>query len=74
MIRLKLSLILGKAVVGISTIEALNKLTERYKNAGKKIHLRYLSNDCKVLLRNANDIIDVNVLEDQHYTVVVDKI
>lgn len=61
-------------MVGISTIEALNKLTERYKNAGKKLHLRHLSNDCKVLLRNANDIIDVNVLEDQHYTVVVDKI
>lgn len=74
MIRLKLSLISGKAVVGISTNEAQNKLTERYKNAGKKLHLRHLSNDCKVLLRNANDIIDVNVLEDQHYTVVVDKI
>lgn len=61
-------------VVDMSAIEALNKLTERYKNAGKKLHLRHLSNDCKVLLRNANDIIDVNVLEDPHYTVVVDKI
>ena len=59
-------------LVDTSTIEALNKLTERYKNAGKKLHLRHLSNDCKVLLRNANDII--NVLEDPHYTVVVDKI
>lgn len=61
-------------VMDMSAIEALNKLTERYKNAGKKLHLRHLSNDCKVLLRNANDIIDVNVREDPHYTVVVDKI
>lgn len=61
-------------VVDMSAIDALNKLTERYKNAGKKLHLRHLSNDCKVLLRNANDIIDVNVLEDPHYKVVIDKI
>lgn len=61
-------------VVDMSAIEALNKLTERYKNAGKKLHLRHLSDDCKVLLKNANDIIDVNVLEDPHYKVLVDKL
>lgn len=61
-------------VVDMSAIEALNKLTERYKNAGKKLHLRHLSDDCKLLLRNANDIIDVNVLEDPHYKIVIDKI
>lgn len=59
-------------VVDMSAIEALNKLTERYKNAGKKLHLRHLSDDCKLLLKNANDIIDVNVLEDPHYKVVID--
>lgn len=61
-------------VVDMSGIEVLNKLTERYKNAGKKLHLRHLSDDCKLLLKNANEIIDVNVLEDPHYKVVIDKI
>lgn len=61
-------------VVDMSAIDALNKLTERYKNAGKKLHLRHLSDDCKLLLKNADEIIDVNLLEDPHYKVVVDKI
>jgi SulP family sulfate permease len=61
-------------VVDMSGIEALNKLTERYKDAGKQLHLRHLSDDCKLLLKNANDIIDVNVLEDPHYKIVIDKI
>lgn len=61
-------------VVDMSAIEALNKLTERYQKLGKKIHLQHLSPDCKQLLRNAEEIIDVNVMEDPSYRVVVDKI
>jgi SulP family sulfate permease len=61
-------------VADMSGIEALNKLTERYRKVGKKIHLRHLSKDCKLLLANADEIIDVNVLEDPTYKVVVDKV
>jgi SulP family sulfate permease len=61
-------------VVDMSGIEALNKLTERYKNAGKKLHLKHLSEDCRLLLHNAGDIIDVNVLEDPSYKLAVDKV
>ena len=61
-------------VVDMSAIEALNKITERYHKAGKKIHLRHLSQDCQKLLKNADRIIDVNVLEDPSYKVVVDKV
>ncbi len=61
-------------VADMSGIEALNKLTERYRKVGKKIHLRHLSNDCKLLLANADEIIDVNVLEDPTYKVAVDKV
>lgn len=50
-------------VVDMSAIEALNKITERYHKVGKKIHLKHLSQDCKILLKNADSIIDVNVLE-----------
>jgi len=56
-------------VVDMSAIEALNKITERYLKVGKKLHLKHLSPDCKVLLKNAEEIIDVNVLEDPTYKV-----
>jgi SulP family sulfate permease len=61
-------------VVDMSAIEALNKLTERYRAAGKTLHLRHLSDDCRLLLKNAEDIIEVNLLEDPHYKLVVDKL
>ena len=61
-------------VVDMSAIEALNKITERYHKVGKKIHLKHLSPDCKTLLKNAEQIIDVNVLEDPTYKVAVDNI
>ncbi|MEL6535354.1 MAG: SulP family inorganic anion transporter [Bacteroidota bacterium] len=61
-------------VVDMSAIEALNKVTERYQKAGKKVHLQHLSADCRKLLKNAEEIIEVNVLEDPTYKLVVDKI
>lgn len=60
-------------VMDMSGIEALNKLTERYLKVGKKLHLRHLSTDCRLLLHNANEIIDVNIMEDPTYKVVVNK-
>lgn len=59
-------------VVDMSAIEALNKLTERYKHAGKMIHLKHLSADCIQLLKDADKIIDVNVIEDPTYRIVAD--
>ena len=61
-------------VVDMSAIEALNRLTERYQKVGKKVHLKHLSKDCLRLLKNADEIIDVNVLEDPTYKLVIDKI
>ncbi len=61
-------------IVDMSAIEAVNKITERYQKVGKKIHLKHLSADCKNLLKNAEDIIDVNVMEDPKYKLVVDKV
>jgi SulP family sulfate permease len=59
-------------VVDMSAIEALNKITERYQKVGKKVHLKHLSKDCLALLRNAEDIIDVNVMEDPKYKLMID--
>ena len=61
-------------VVDMSAIEALNKLTERYLKQGKKVHLKHLSADCRKLLKNADKLIDVNVMEDPTYKIVADKI
>ncbi|VXB39091.1 SulP family inorganic anion transporter [Maribacter litoralis] len=60
-------------VADMSGIEALNKITERYATVGKKVHLRHLSKDSISLLENADDIIEVNVMEDPTYKVMVDK-
>jgi SulP family sulfate permease len=57
----------------MSGIEALNKITERYEKEGKTVHLKHLSPDCRTLLKNAEKIIDVNILEDPTYKVVIDK-
>lgn len=61
-------------VTDMSAIEALNSLTEKYHKAGKKVHLQHLSKDCTRLLRNADKIVDVNILEDPTYTVVTEEI
>ncbi len=59
-------------VADMSGIDALNKLTQRYKDAGKKLHLRHLSEDCKKLLTDAASVIDVNIMEDPGYRVAKD--
>lgn len=61
-------------VADMSGIEALNKLTERYAAEGKKIHLKHLSGDCRRLLKNAEEIIDVNIIEDPLYNVMSDRL
>lgn len=61
-------------IVDMSAIEMLNKITERYHKIGKKVHLKHLSPDCQKLLKNAEKVIDVNILEDPKYKVAVDKI
>ncbi len=55
-----------------SAIEAINKLAERYQKVGKNIHLRHLSKDCIKLVKKAEKICDVNVLEDPNYFVAID--
>ncbi len=60
-------------VADMSGIEALNKLTERYRAAGKILRLRHLSPDCRQLLRNAEGLIEVNILEDPAYRIAEER-
>jgi SulP family sulfate permease len=61
-------------VADMSGIEALNRITERYHKEGKTIHLKHLSPDCRQLLKNAEKVIDVNIIEDPTYRVAADKL
>ncbi|WP_192350234.1 SulP family inorganic anion transporter [Algoriphagus sp. Y33] len=60
-------------VVDMSAIDALHKITDKYHKLGKKVHLRHLSQDCRQLLRNAESVIDVNIIEDPTYKVMTNK-
>jgi len=57
-----------------SAIEAIDTLAERYIRAGKTLHLRHLSEECRQLLKKAGDLVEVNVLEDPRYHVADDQI
>ena len=59
-------------IADMSAIEAVNKITERYARNNKTVHLRHLSADCRQLLKNADEIIEVNIIEDPAYHVAID--
>ena len=59
-------------ITDMSAIDAVNKITEKYAKVNKKVHLQHLSSDCKTLLKNADAIIGVNILEDPTYKVALD--
>ena len=61
-------------VVDHSAIQAIDALAERYRLAGKRLHLRHLSADCREVLGNAKGMIEVNVLEDPRYHIADDKL
>jgi len=57
-----------------SAIEAIDNLAERYKKAGKRLHLTHLSPECVQLLTTAADLVEVNFSEDPKYHVADDKL
>lgn len=57
-----------------SAIETIDTLAEKYTKAGKNLHLRHLSSECRQLLENAGDLVEVNIKEDPHYHVADDKL
>ena len=59
-------------IADMSAIEAVNKITEKYARNNKTVHLRHLSADCRQLLKNADEIIEVNIIEDPAYHVAID--
>jgi len=57
-----------------SAIEAIDNLADKYKKAGKNLHLKHLSPECRKLLITAADLVEVNIKDDPHYHIADDKL
>jgi len=57
-----------------SAIDAIDNLAEKYIKAGKQLHLRHLSPECRQLLKKAGNLVEVNVMEDPKYHVADDQL
>src|SRR5690554_6033554 len=56
----------------MSGIEAVDVLTQKYAERGKKVILTHLSEDSRKLLENASAVIQVNIAEDPNYKIPSD--
>jgi SulP family sulfate permease len=57
-----------------SGLEAINWLAEKYEANGKRLHLTHLSKECRGLLNQAGDLVEINVSEDPQYHVATDRL
>jgi len=57
-----------------SGIEAIDAVAERYLNAGKTLHLRHLSPECRELLKKAGNLVEANYIEDPKYKIADDSL
>ncbi|MBF0197632.1 MAG: SulP family inorganic anion transporter [Planctomycetes bacterium] len=55
-----------------SGVEAIHGLTERFRKAGKTLHLRHLSPECSNLLNKMGDLVEVNITQDPNYRIADD--
>ncbi len=60
-------------IADMSAIDAVHKITEKYAVNKKKVILKHLSADSRILLEKASGIIVVNVEEDPTYKVMPEK-
>ena len=59
-------------VVDHSGLEAIDALAAKYRDQGKRLHLRRLSPACKRLLEKAGDMVEVSSLDDPDYDIATD--
>lgn len=57
-----------------SGLEALQNITERYSQNGKKLHLLNLSEECRMLLGKAGNIVELSVIEDLEWHIADDAL
>ena len=54
-----------------SALEAIEAIATKYRQKGKRLHLVHLSPDCKLLMKKAGDLVEVNTIEDPQYGVLI---
>ena len=54
--------------------DALDGLADKYEQAGKKLHIRHVSQECQSLLNKAGKFVEINVNEDPRYRIATDKL
>ena len=57
-----------------SAIDVIANIANEYQKQNKKITLTHLSNECKLLLGKAGNLVQVNIAEDPEYHVATDKL
>ena len=57
-----------------SGIEAINNITERYAGMDKNLHLLNLSKECGELLKKADNIVELSVIEDLEWHIADDQL
>ena len=57
-----------------SAIEAIESLSQRYRDSGRSLYLRHLSPDCYELLDKTRSQVLTNALEDPSYHIADDRL
>ena len=57
-----------------SGLEAINTLSEKYKNVGKRLHVTHLNPKCRELFDDAGDLIEVNMSDSPQFHVESDRL
>ena len=57
-----------------SALEAVNNIAERYAQVGKKLHLLNLSRECSKLLKKAESIVEISVIENLEWHIAEDSL
>jgi len=60
-----------------SDIDAIDELADKFKEQGKKLHIRYIrhiSPECRELVTKAREYVQMNLNEDPRYHIATDKL
>ncbi len=57
-----------------SGVDAIDGLAGKYEEAGKTLHIRHISEECRDLLKQAQKHVEINVNEDPRYRIATDKL
>lgn len=65
---------LESRLVDQSALAAVNEVTKRFHQKGVKVLLSHLSEDCKELLKDVSEFVEVDILKDPYYRVPSDEL